>query len=97
MLIIFNLLYYITYFFVLLLFMSIAIATAKRKSAWIWYAIGAVLQFLPLLGNQQIANRKGTNTTIDWVIYFTLLIIAAVLIIKRFDKANTSANADKEQ
>jgi len=72
-----------------------AIATAGSKAAWIVYAIGAILQFLSLSGNQEIANITGVNTTLDWIIYFVLLIITALLIIKRYNKFKNSSPTDK--
>ena len=80
--------------------MIIAIVTAKGKGAWIWYAVGAIFQLVPLLGNQKAAAMNGTDTTMHWIVYFALLIITAILIVKRYNKASASSassNTDDEQ
>ena len=81
---------YIGYFFVMIIFMVVAFVVAKRRSPWIWYAIGAVLQLMALLGNEKFPDAN-KNTAIDWVIYVGLLIISAVLIKRRYNKAQEDA------
>ena len=90
MLFLFDLMYCLGYFLVMIIFMVVAIviASAKSKAAWGCYVIGAVIQLLSLVGNQKIANVSGTNTTLHWVVYFGLLIISAILVVKRYNKAN---------
>ena len=82
----------IGYFLIMIIFMIIAIVTAKGKGAWIWYAVGAIFQVVPMLGNQKAAMY--------WIVYFALLIITAILIVKRYNKASASSassNTDDEQ
>ncbi len=88
MLFLYQLMNCLGYFLVMIAFMIVAIVSAKSKAAWIWYVIGAVLQLLSLSGNQKIANINGTDTTLYWIVYFGLLIITAVLVVKRYSKAN---------
>ena len=97
MLFLYDLMSCIGYFLIMIIFMIIAIVTAKSKGAWIWYAIGVVLQLLSLSGNQKTAVMNGTDTTMHWVIYFALLIITAILIVKRYNKVSASANIKEEQ
>ena len=97
MLFLYDLVSCISYFLIMIIFMIIAIVTAKGKSGWIWYAIGAILQLLSLSGNQKVATMNGTDTTMHWIIYFALLIITAILIVKRYNKASTSSDTDDEQ
>lgn len=97
MLFLYNLMSCIGYFLIMIIFMIIAIVTAKGKGAWIWYVIGAILQLFSLLGNQKMAAINGTDTTMHWVVYFALLIITAIIIVKRYNKASASANTKEEQ
>lgn len=96
MLFFYDLMSYIGYFLIMIVFMIVAIVTAKGKSAWIWYAIGAILQLLSLFGNQKAAAANGTDVTMYWIIYFVLLVITAILIVTRYSKANTSSNTSEE-
>ena len=96
MLFLYDLMSCFGYFLIMIIFMVIAIVTAKGKGAWIWYAIGAILQLLSLSGNQKVATMNGTDTTMHWVVYFALLIITAILIVKRYNKANASSSTGKE-
>lgn len=97
MLFLYDLMSCIGYFLIMIIFMIIAIVTAKGKGAWVWYAIGAILQLLSLSGNQKAAAMNGTDTTMHWIAYFALLIITAILVVKRYHKASTSSNTDDEQ
>lgn len=76
------------YFLVMIIFMVIAIIAGKSKAAWIWYGIGGALQLMSLSGRQKAASFYGTDITLYWVVYFALLILTAVLIVKRYNKAN---------
>lgn len=82
---------YIGYFLVMIIFMVIAIARAKRKRAWIWYGIGAVLQLMALLGNQKFPDANGNDTIVDWMVFIGLLIVSALLMKKRYNKAQEDA------
>ena len=97
MLFLYDLMSCIGYFLFMIICMIIAIVTAKGKGAWIWYAIGAILQLISLSGNQKAAAMNGTDTTMHWIFYFALLIITAPLIVKRHNKANTTSDIDEEQ
>ena len=97
MLFLYNLMSCIGYFLIMIVFMIIAIITAKGRGAWIWYAIGAILQLLSLSGNQKAAVMNGADATIHWIVYFALLIITAILIVKRYNKASASINTSEEQ
>ena len=79
---------YIGYFLFMTIFMVVAIFTAKSKTAWIWYAIGAGVQLLGLLGNQTTANENGTDITGYWIVYIGLLLISAKIIDSRYKKAS---------
>lgn len=86
---------YIGYFFFLIFNLVIAIICAKKKTAWIWYAIGAIRNLFSLIGNQRVysARGNGSATVVHWIIYFALLIGAAVIIIARYKKAKKCENS----
>ena len=88
MLLLYQLASCLGYFLVMLIFMGIAIALAKSKASWVLYIIGAVIQFISLLGNQKTATISGTNMTLYWLVYFGLLVVPAIIIRKRYEKAN---------
>lgn len=88
MLFLYQLMNCLGYFLIMIIFMVVAIVTAKSKAAWIWYAAGAVLQLVALIGNQIAANINGIDTTLRWIVYFGLLILTAILVVKRYNKAN---------
>lgn len=90
-------LFLIGYFFIMIIFMLIAIVTAKSMTCWLWYVIGAVLQLFSLLGNQKTANINGTDTTLYWLVYIGLLIVTAVFIIKRNNKTSSSSDTDEKK
>lgn len=75
------------YFLFMIVFMVIAIITAKRKISWVFYAAGAIWQYFSLSGLQREAVYTGTDTTLYWITYGVLLILAAVLIILKKKKA----------
>ena len=83
MLFLYDLLHYIGYFLIMIIFMVIAIITAKGKTAWIWYGIGAAFQFLGQAGNHKVASLYAKDTTLDWIIYVVILVVSAILIDKR--------------
>lgn len=74
---------YFGYFLIMMLFMGLAIGLAKRRSAWVWYIVGACLQLLSLSGQQKVASINGTDMTLEWLIFICILIIAAIIIIRR--------------
>ena len=89
MLFLYNLLSCIGYFLIMLIFMILALTSAKPQFAWVWYIIGGISQFISLLGNQNVIQ----NITWYWVIYFAILIVVAALIINR---SNSSPVKEKE-
>ena len=95
MLFLYDLMKVIGYFLIMIIFMVIAIITAKGKTVWIWYVIGAILQLLSLLGNQKNSVMRDTDITIYWIIYVALLVITAILINKRRDKSSISDKLKK--
>lgn len=76
-------------FLIMTVFMIIAIINAKKKTAWIWYAIGSAFQLLSLLGSQKNAIYTGENFTVDWIIYLVLLIGSAILVINKHNSSET--------
>ncbi len=88
MIFLFNLTYFFGYFLIMIVFSTIAIILSKSKKAWIWYSIGALFQLLALYGNQLTADVYNKDTTIQWTIYFLLLIITAIIIFMRYAKVN---------
>lgn len=66
--------------------MVIAIVVTKKKTAWICYTVGAVLQLISLLGKQDLANNYGEDITLYWCIYFLLLILTAIIVYLRKNK-----------
>ena len=94
MLFLYELFVYLGYFLIMTIFMIVAILTAKKKTAWIWYAIGAVVQLLSLSGNQITANINETDMTMYWIIYFCLLIATAIIIVARYNKTTNNISTD---
>lgn len=87
---------YLGYFFIMLIFMILAIVTAKTKAAWILYITGAVVQLLSLIGIQKAAQiYGGTDVPSGYAIcYILLLAISAVLIAVRRSKANDATTEE---
>ena len=75
------------YFLFMIVFMVIAIITAKRKISWVLYAIGVIWQYFSWSGLQREAADTGTDTIPYWITYGVLLVLAAVLIILKKKKA----------
>ncbi len=80
--------YIVGYFFVMLLFMALAILCAKRETslapAWVLYAVGAIFQLISLIGTQKSIDVKrgySPNMTTLWLVYIALLTIAAFIIL----------------
>ena len=69
----------ISYFLIMLVFMVIAIATAKKQFPWIWYGIGAGIQLRSLVGGA----LYGGTSALKWIVYALILIVSAVIIVKR--------------
>ena len=78
----------IGYFGVMIIFMSAAIATAKSKFGWIWYFVGAGIQLISMMGNQKAANANGGNITVYWIVYAVILVVAAAIILLRYNRHN---------
>lgn len=91
--------FYFTYFFVLIMFLIAACFCAKKRTCWLYYMIGAIIQFLVLQGNEKTIELSNSSKTmhVEWVIYFALLVISAVviLIIKRKNEKNTQKSENK--
>lgn len=83
MLILADILFYIGYFFVMIFCMIVAIVTAKESRAGVWYVGGALIQLAALLGNE--CKVYGIDRPMDWIVYFSLLFIAGVIVVKRHD------------
>lgn len=96
MLVLYTLGNFIGYFLIMIIFLSIGIISGKSKGAWIWYSIGAVLQLLSLIGNQATANMYGKDTSLYWVIYILLLIIAAGIINSRYNNSSDKSDISDE-
>ena len=77
-----------------MLFLIIAIITAKHWSAWIWYTIGAVLQIITLIGNGWIVHTNGLNHSMagDWLIAILIYSVVAFIIVYRSKKDISSCN-----
>ena len=73
-------------FFLMIAFMIIAMLSGKSKSAWIWYFVGAVIQYMSLSGMEITASEQGTNTNMFWITYFVLLAVTAIVILIRYFK-----------
>ena len=84
----YDLTYYLSYFSILIIFLILAIVFAKKAYAWALYSVGVVLTFLSLLGNQKAYSNEGYYVEPImrpyWCIYFTLSIIAAIIILIRY-------------
>ncbi len=87
----YNLLSCIGYFLIMLIFMILALTSAKPQFAWVWYIIGGISQFISLLGNQNVIQ----NITWYWVIYFAILIVVAALIINRGNRGNSKPQKEE--
>ena len=80
---IYELFYYLGYFWFMLLFMIVAIIVARTKGAWAFYAIGAVIQLMSLYGKQKTADLLGIDMTTPWIIYFLILLVTALVIVRK--------------
>ena len=76
------------YFFPMLLFVVLAIFSAKSWVGWVMFANGVFWQLLELIGTQKTAEPLFIDMKLCWVIYFALLIASAIIIEKRYRKAN---------
>jgi len=84
------------YFFLMIIFMIVALVIAKRKLAWVSYAMAAIIQLMALLGNQ----KSGMDVTMYWFIYVIILIITAVIIIlrqRKISNVNTSVEINNSE
>lgn len=82
---------YLGYFALFIITSIIAIICAKKKRAWIWFAIGALPTLLSLIGKQRTYDAIGFgagNMTTYWFIYFALFFATAIVIIIRYKKAH---------
>lgn len=90
---------YLSYFFVLIIFLILAIICVKKPLAWILYSIGSIITLISLLGMQNKYESYYYNHYIYcdsdyvkkmmapyWTIYIVLLIITAILIFIRQSK-----------
>jgi len=82
-----ELLICLSYYSFMMIFMATAIGLAKRKSAWVWYAVGAGPQLLSglFLGNWDLTGSVGNNI-FYWAVYFGIVIATAILIVWRKKK-----------
>ncbi|MBR1741626.1 MAG: hypothetical protein IJ733_07095 [Lachnospiraceae bacterium] len=73
------------YFLVMIIFCVIAVMRAKNGKPWIWFAIGAVLQLLSLLGLQKRYSAFGLEDALStqWITYLIILAVSALLICVR--------------
>ncbi len=94
--ILYNLVSLSSDFFVMIIFLIIAIIFGKSKWAWAWYIIGAVVQLLAVLGSQKVANMRGVDNSLLWLVYYLLLLAAAGVIIVRYINANIDDASEAE-
>jgi len=89
--------YYIGYFFIMILSSVFAIIVAKKHNPWLFFATGAILQLISLIGQEKANNMRGNSasTTLDWIIYFILLFLSLVIINIRV--ANRGLNISKNE
>lgn len=73
--------YLVGYFSIMLIFLGIAIKTAKMK----WHIIGSVVQFLSLAG---LTLSNGATVATEWLIYVFILFVGVVLVKKDNKKEN---------
>lgn len=84
---------YIGYFWILIVFLILAIILAKKLYSWIFYLLGAGITFLSLYGNQKsYIAYYGEYLSKDyirpyWITYIVLLALGAFLMISRYWKA----------
>ncbi len=85
-----DIVFFASYFFILIVFLTIAIISAKKSSAWIWYSIGAAITFFALINNNLTINNTNdtwlaiNDPSIYWMIYIILLLISGVIIYTRY-------------
>ncbi len=94
----YDIIFFTSYFFVLIIFLTIAIIFAKKIHAWIWYSIGAIITFFSLIGNHKLLDNDGFDNSIAinnpstyWMIYFVLLMISAVIIYTRYSMSQENS------
>lgn len=85
----YNIMSYVGYFAILLIFSILAIIFSKKLHSWIWYSIGVVITLISLLGNQKsYENFLGSDFADKmmapyWTIYVVILGIVAIIIFTR--------------
>ena len=65
------------YFLVMIIFMSIGVATAKKSYSWIWYGIGVALQAFSMYGTYSHYQAMGFGVDFTEVIVVFLVLAAA--------------------
>ncbi len=86
----YNIVFYASYFAILLIFSILAIIFAKRLHSWVWYSIGAAITLFSLLGNQKsYESYYGSYYAEEmmapyWTIYVVILGIVAAIIYTRY-------------
>ncbi len=94
---------YVGYFFILIIFLIIAIILSKKLYSWVFYIIGATITLLSLLGSQKSYNDYfGESLTEDimcpyWTIYIILLGVSAVIMIFRYSKTREKSQKNDIQ
>ena len=83
---------YVGYFFIMFIFMVLAVIFANKIAGWILYLVGGLLQLLPMIGSQKQATLNQSNITTEWVIYIGLLLVTLLIIVLRRRRA-----AEKER
>lgn len=89
----FDIIFFASYFSILIVFLTIAIILSKKLSAWIWYSIGAIVTFFSVYGNQ-ISYDYSTavyDPSIYWMIYIALLLISGVIIFTRYSTSQENS------
>ena len=87
------------YFAILIIFSVVAIIFAKKWYSWIIYAIGVVVTYISISGNQKKYDMLGLpNATKSlWTTFFIISIIGAAIILFRFLKATGFKLPKKEK
>ena len=93
MIFLYDLLSYLGYFAVMIIFMVVAIVAAKSAFGLVCYLVGAVLQLIPMLGNAM----SGSTMISHWLVYLGLLLSTAVIVTARRDSKKSKEEKVESQ
>lgn len=90
----FQTLFYFSYFIPLIFASLLAIVVGKKVFSFVSFGSGALIQLLSLLGNKK--THLPAEMQPYWIVYFTILIVAAVCLVFRLKGKSASQKTNAE-